>query len=945
MCARGLFWGTCCWSAPLLLFVLALALASSASAQDCPKLDAQSSGALNADVLLDTGRVVDVVWAGEDASVVFALTESTDNRLGGRLWRSERGGVHGTWADVTKQLAGSTPETPEAMASSDYGVLEIQIHPIKRSHIFFRGIGKFHWTSTDGGHTFTQVRAPGLGGRDDSYIRLHPTEENWLLMLVRRPWCSGANNQRNPLCGKDLFVTTDFGMTFKNLTAESGRRSKGLVSFVDYDWGYKVLGDEAAAEAKADAGGTGGKYSLEPRTILATAYESREAVSHGNAAMFRGWDSNVHFVRTDDMFDNYEHVVSCGNQFEVLNRVVFLAVAADCPVALDVKGSGKFHESTKVDDTVHAGSSSIMLYTSTDLAKTFEQACLPINVEDRGYTFRDAGDGAVFITVDHDEEDAVERQAPMGNVYLSGGSKFALFSLSLPRVHYKGAVDLTAVEGVHGVFLANQLDEAAYDDPALLDRRTSFENYLATKISFNKGARWDSLRAPETDANGQPVVCHTPGACPLHVHSMTSWASSAGNNALVAAYSSKSAPGIIMATGNIGRYLSFQRRDVNTYISRDAGHTWQEVRKGAHVFEYGDHGGAIVMAQHAEHGPTDEIFYSLDGGRCWEAPIVLDEMINLDNIRIEPKGASSTFIVHGTQCTPDVRNNRDMKCRGDVAEGRKQNGVIFTLDLQSIKPRRQCKHPTDFEMWSPASAHCIVGMNTTYERVKAHADCFVGEAYERKSEQKPCECDWSDVMCDYGSKPKYGIFTGVCEPIPGLGRIATKINDRSKYGHAGDGIRGVGGCPIVDRGEYTASTTGMRLITGDTCTGIENYINDTDGNGKAFNGPRIDNRSRGSSLGRFLITLLILGLIGAALFVSWTRVLTQSQRNTVVDSVREALANPVEGAKRLLGMSRSPFSRPRVTLDEEDLGSFQPLAADGLGLDDIDDNSAYAAAP
>jgi len=43
-------------------------------------------------------------------------------------------------------------------------------------------------------------------------------------------------------------------------------------------------------------------------------------------------------------------------------------------------------------------------------------------------------------------------------------------------------------------------------------------------------------------------------------------------------YSAATATGLIMATGSVGGYLQ-QNKDINTYLSRDAGKTWAEVRK------------------------------------------------------------------------------------------------------------------------------------------------------------------------------------------------------------------------------------------------------------------------------------------------------------------------------------------------------------------------------
>lgn len=45
-------------------------------------------------------------------------------------------------------------------------------------------------------------------------------------------------------------------------------------------------------------------------------------------------------------------------------------------------------------------------------------------------------------------------------------------------------------------------------------------------------------------------------------------------------YSHKGAVGIIIGVGNVGLYLSDDPEDINTYLSRDGGHTWFEIKKG-----------------------------------------------------------------------------------------------------------------------------------------------------------------------------------------------------------------------------------------------------------------------------------------------------------------------------------------------------------------------------
>jgi len=62
-------------------------------------------------------------------------------------------------------------------------------------------------------------------------------------------------------------------------------------------------------------------------------------------------------------------------------------------------------------------------------------------------------------------------------------------------------------------------------------------------------------------------------------------------------YSPKNALGILISTGNVGYHLSTRQDSINTYLSRDGGYEWFEIKKGSHIFELGDHGGIIVLGE------------------------------------------------------------------------------------------------------------------------------------------------------------------------------------------------------------------------------------------------------------------------------------------------------------------------------------------------------------
>jgi len=154
-------------------------------------------------------------------------------------------------------------------------------------------------------------------------------------------------------------------------------------------------------------------------------------------------------------------------------------------------------------------------------------------------------------------------------------------------------------------------------------------------VSFNKGGNWQRLKAPSRDINGKKYDCGN--YCFLNLHGLTS--------DYPPFYSVESAAGIILANGNVGKYLSFNEDDISTYLSRDGGFTWAEVRKGSHIYEIGDHGGLIVIAD--DQNPTDSVLYSWDEGLQWQEQKISTDKLMVKNIIIEPKGASQNFVVYG----------------------------------------------------------------------------------------------------------------------------------------------------------------------------------------------------------------------------------------------------------------------------------------------------------
>jgi hypothetical protein len=168
-----------------------------------------------------------------------------------------------------------------------------------------------------------------------------------------------------------------------------------------------------------------------------------------------------------------------------------------------------------------------------------------------------------------------------------------------------------------------------------------------------------------------------------------------------------------MAVGNVGETLA-PYTESDTFLSRDAGFTWEEVHKDAHLWEFGDSGSILVMANDEE--PTDHVLFSTNEGIDWREYKFTDEKIRVRSIVTVPSDTSRRFILMGNYPSSSA-------------------SVVVHLDFSSLTLVR-CKHQTDqaffgvltnvylgvlniedpghddFELWSPSeerAERCLFG--------------------------------------------------------------------------------------------------------------------------------------------------------------------------------------------------------------------------------------------
>lgn len=153
------------------------------------------------------------------------------------------------------------------------------------------------------------------------------------------------------------------------------------------------------------------------------------------------------------------------------------------------------------------------------------------------------------------------------NLYVSDSIGYR-YTTSLQHIAQTFYYDFDKSDGLDGIYLANKVENWQDPNPQVLKRQTF--------LTFNNGGEWVEANPPRFDRNGKPVTCPPGVRCKLNLHGHSSYFS--GNFGPF--YSSPNARGLVLGTGNVGEYLTYDPASTNTYISSDAGYSWKEVRAG-----------------------------------------------------------------------------------------------------------------------------------------------------------------------------------------------------------------------------------------------------------------------------------------------------------------------------------------------------------------------------
>lgn len=365
----------------------------------------------------------------------------------------------------------------------------------------------------------------------------------------------------------------------------------------------------------------------------------------------------------------------------------------------------------------------------------FVKADFQTELDMKGYHVTDVDDRRIMISVVHTER--------ISHLYVSESNsdmteiKFVpslenIFTF-IPDLNWRSSwlvqssdgafTDLYKVEGLRGIYIASKINRIPLGETISPDSMVSL-------ITFDHGASWRPIAAPATDDDGLPIQ-NCQKDCSLHLSQKFSTLYPVTRS--VSIMSSKSAPGVIMASGVVGKSL---KGHPGVYISRDAGLTWKQILKDYHFFNMGDHGGILVAVKYFKSkGETNEILYSTDEGETWLSAPFHSTNLKVYGLMTEPDTNTTSFTLFGS-------------------EQEEHKWLIIKIDLKKAFTSN-CTED-DYKFWAPgintgdSFMPCILGLQDTYQRRKPHANCYNGIDYERPIRQQVCTCNSWDFECDFG---------------------------------------------------------------------------------------------------------------------------------------------------------------------------------------------------
>ncbi|KAJ7048251.1 hypothetical protein C8F01DRAFT_1193597 [Mycena amicta] len=407
----------------------------------------------------------------------------------------------------------------------------------------------------------------------------------------------------------------------------------------------------------------------------------------------------------------------------------------DNPLAL-IRGEGYFLERQELVNSEIAGFTNIGSYSlvakkpepnsvNVDLfvwdGVSLHKSFFPqtMGLQDKRYTILSSTSRSVFL---HQQ---TRHSAGWGTI-LKSNANGTRFSVSAEYVNRdtRGFVDFEG--SLEGVWRANIVVNPR-------DAMVNGEKELRTKISFNDGSTWEALTPPKLDSAGQPYSCVVHDAavpredCSLHLRGYT-------HSGPEASYRE---PGLVFDIGNVGASLTpYTTPYTAVFMTRNAGRSWEEIRKGAYKIGVLNDGAVVVLAPEGQ--TTDRVWYSLDLGRTWQ------------DYQFDEAGAAAMRV--NTMVIPRLATRRvaadawKVVLLGEVAG--KTGATAVHLDFSPLA--KPCNADARYiEPWILADG-CLLGQKTRDFRRSTIPTCNPANTFPSPSKLEDCTCTELDFECELG---------------------------------------------------------------------------------------------------------------------------------------------------------------------------------------------------
>ncbi|EFA75804.1 hypothetical protein PPL_10859 [Heterostelium album PN500] len=315
------------------------------------------------------------------------------------------------------------------------------------------------------------------------------------------------------------------------------------------------------------------------------------------------------------------------------------------------------------------------------------------------YTFLDDSTSAIWMGLVMNKNDKT------GSIYISD-STGSQFTLSLENVNYdNGVYDFAPQYGIPGIYFSNILTnpDAGAGKPLLTQ----------SKITYQNGGSWSNFKLPP----GQPCP-----ACTYNFYGTSVFYDPSRQWGIY--YSHESVPGLVLGNGNNLKTLSNKPdiANIQTRISRDSGLTWNVLYDAPSIYEFGNYGSIILLAQALDNVYT--LYYSFDQGTTLQSFDFSVKSVDVKNIITDPDASGQKFLVFTVDST----------------------GIsgIFTIDFSQMG-RRVCD-TSDIETYTTP---VVLGGTRIYSRLAKLSNCTQTSPLPGNDVDES-ECTAEDYECDIG---------------------------------------------------------------------------------------------------------------------------------------------------------------------------------------------------